>query len=199
MADLGHGVDSGQGDAALSWEGLRAQWKGQGLDFDYFLGRDFSKLPANSFVIRKADFEDAAKKDMYERYFRGWAMGLEFGQNESACSDADCHGTIPGPEFADDARRSQLNPRCSWPMFFRPLGGAQEVGLSLPESWQLFFDMGREIGQITGDFKPRTWSRTTMSMQPMRLTPPKSRRTPTALRSSDAYKAVKVEEIAKRI
>ena len=52
----------GKGDAALSWEGLRAQWKGQGLDFDYILGRNFSKLPANSFVIRKADFEDAAKK-----------------------------------------------------------------------------------------------------------------------------------------
>ena len=52
------------GDAALSWEGWRAQWKGQGLDFDYFLGRDFSKLPANSFVIRKADFDDASKKDI---------------------------------------------------------------------------------------------------------------------------------------
>ena len=51
----------GQGDAALSWEGLRAQWKGQGLDFDYILGRNFSKLPANSFVIRKADFEDPSK------------------------------------------------------------------------------------------------------------------------------------------
>ena len=76
----GTALMSGQGDAALSWEGLRAQWKGQGLDFDYWLGRDFSKLPANSFVIRKADFEDASKKDMYERYFRGWAAGLEFGR-----------------------------------------------------------------------------------------------------------------------
>ena len=56
---------SGQGDAALSWEGLRAQWKGQGLDFDYILGRNFSKLPANSFVIRKADFDDAAKRKVY--------------------------------------------------------------------------------------------------------------------------------------
>ena len=69
----------GQGDAALSWEGLRAQWKGQGLDFDYFLGRDFSKFPANSFVIRRADFEDPAKKELYEAYLRAWAMGLEFG------------------------------------------------------------------------------------------------------------------------
>ena len=57
----GTAVKSGQGDTALSWEGLRAQWKGQGLDFDYILGRNFSKLPANSFIIRKADFEDTAK------------------------------------------------------------------------------------------------------------------------------------------
>ena len=49
----GQALMQGQGDAALSWEGLRAQWKGQGLDFDYILGRNFSKLPANSFVIRK--------------------------------------------------------------------------------------------------------------------------------------------------
>ena len=76
----GTALKAGKGDAALSWEGLRAQWKGQGLDFDYILGRDFSKLPANSFVIRKADFEDAAKKELYARYFQGWAAGLEFGK-----------------------------------------------------------------------------------------------------------------------
>jgi NitT/TauT family transport system substrate-binding protein len=75
----GTAVAAGQGDTALSWEGLRAQWKGQGLDFDYILGRDFSQLPANSFVIRKADFEDPAKTDLYQRYFRAWAAGLEFG------------------------------------------------------------------------------------------------------------------------
>ncbi len=51
----------------MSWEGLRAQWKGQGLEFDYLVGHNFSKLPANSFVMRKADFEDASKKeDVYE-------------------------------------------------------------------------------------------------------------------------------------
>ena len=41
----GTAVAQGQGDAALSWEGLRAQWRGQGLDFDYLLGKDFSTFP----------------------------------------------------------------------------------------------------------------------------------------------------------
>ena len=66
----GTALKAGKGDSALCWEGLRAQWKGQGLDFDYILGKDFSKLPANSFIIRKADFEDAAKQKLYARYLK---------------------------------------------------------------------------------------------------------------------------------
>ena len=75
----GQALKQGQGDAALSWEGLRAQWTGQGLDFDYILPTEFSKFPANSFVIRRKDFEDPAKDELYEAYLRAWAMGLEFG------------------------------------------------------------------------------------------------------------------------
>jgi NitT/TauT family transport system substrate-binding protein len=33
----GQALQQGQGDAALSWEGLRAHWAGQGLDFDYLI------------------------------------------------------------------------------------------------------------------------------------------------------------------
>ena len=39
LADLGaRRSQAGQGDAALSWEGLRAEWIGTGLDFEYWLG-----------------------------------------------------------------------------------------------------------------------------------------------------------------
>ena len=73
----GQTLAQGQADSALSWAGLRG---GRiGLDFDYILGKDWSKFPANSFVIRRADFENAALADIYGRYFRGWAQGLEFG------------------------------------------------------------------------------------------------------------------------
>ena len=105
----GTALMAGQGDAALSWEGLRAQWKGQGLDFDYWLGRDFSKLPANSFVIRKADFDDAGEEGPLCRYFQGWAMGLEFGRHQPARRDADRHGAVPGTCLADDAGRRGRN------------------------------------------------------------------------------------------
>src|SRR5690606_18349258 len=70
---------AGQGDAALSWEGLRAEWIANGLEFEYWLGVQHSKLPANTFVVRSADLEDPDRKAFLEKYLRGWAMGLEFG------------------------------------------------------------------------------------------------------------------------
>jgi NitT/TauT family transport system substrate-binding protein len=72
-------LQAGQADAALSWEGLRAQWLATGLDFDYILGYEWSVFPANSFQIRRSDFEDAALADLYTNYLKGWAMGLQFG------------------------------------------------------------------------------------------------------------------------
>jgi NitT/TauT family transport system substrate-binding protein len=99
----GTALKAGKGDAALSWEGLRAQWKGQGLDFDYILGKGYSKLPANSFVIRKADFEDAEKKKLYGRYFQGWAAGLEFGKQNPRAATQIVMEQFPG-------LASQMNP-----------------------------------------------------------------------------------------
>ena len=72
-------LQAGQADAALSWEGLRAQWLATGLDFDYILGYEWSVFPANSFQIRRSDFEDASLADLYTNYLKGWAMGLQFG------------------------------------------------------------------------------------------------------------------------
>ncbi len=141
----------GQGDTALSWEGLRAQWKGQGLDFDYLIGKDFSQLPANSFVIRKGDFEDAGTHDLYTRYLRGWAMGLEFGRENPRAATQIVMEQFPGLE-------SQMSPDVATESMMQ-LGGVfggrwderQAWGFHLESSWQLFFDVGREIGQIQGD------------------------------------------------
>jgi NitT/TauT family transport system substrate-binding protein len=149
----GTALAQGKGDSALTWEGLRAQWKGQGLDFDYILGRNFSKLPANSFVIRKADFEDAAKKELYGRYFQGWAAGLEFGQHNPRAATQIVMEQFPGlssqmtPPVATESMMQLAN------VFAGRMDERKKWGYHLPESWQLFFDIGREIGQITGDFK----------------------------------------------
>ena len=149
----GTALAQGKGDSALTWEGLRAQWKGQGLDFDYILGRNFSKLPANSFVIRRADFEDPAKKDLYGRYFQGWAAGLEFGKHNPRAATQIVMEQFPGlssqmtPAVATESMMQLAN------VFAGRMEERKKWGFHLMESWQLFFDIGREIGQITGDFK----------------------------------------------
>jgi NitT/TauT family transport system substrate-binding protein len=149
----GTALAQGKGDSALTWEGLRAQWKGQGLDFDYILGRNFSKLPANSFVIRKSDFEDAAKKELYGRYFQGWAAGLEFGKHNPRAATQIVMEQFPGlssqmtPPVATESMMQLAN------VFAGRMDERKKWGFHLMESWQLFFDIGREIGQITGDFK----------------------------------------------
>ena len=85
----GTALKAGKGDAALCWEGLRAQWKGQGLDFDYILGKDYSKLPANSFVIRKADFDDAGEEEALRPISAGLGGGPRIRQAEPARRDPD--------------------------------------------------------------------------------------------------------------
>ena len=149
----GTAVMGGQGDAALAWEGLRAQWRGQGLDFDYLLGRNFSKLPANSFVIRKADFEDTAKKPVYSRYLQGWAAGLEFGRQNPRAATQIVMEQFPGLSSQmtpDIAVESQMQQNL---IFSGRWDERKKWGFHLLDSWKLFFDVGREIGQITGDFK----------------------------------------------
>ena len=138
---------------ALSWAGLRAQWKGQGLDFDYFVGKDYSKLPANSFVIRKADFEDAAKQKVYARYLQGWAAGLEFGKQNPRAATQIVMEQFPGlasqmtPAVATESMLQLAN------VFAGRMDERKKWGYHLASSWQLFFDTGRKIGQITGNFK----------------------------------------------
>jgi NitT/TauT family transport system substrate-binding protein len=89
-------VAQGRADAALSWEGLRAQWKGQGLDFDYLIGTRFSKLPSNSYVIRKDDLEDAEKRDLYIRFLRGVVMGFEFARANAQAAAQITYRRFPG-------------------------------------------------------------------------------------------------------
>ena len=145
----GQALSQGRGDAALSWEGLRAQWTGQGLEFDYLLPYEFSKLPANSFVIRKSDFEDQGKKALYEQYLRGWAMGLEFGyQNPRAATQIvlEQFPALASTLKPDVATESQMQLA---KVFRGPWDKRQGWGWHDMAQWQFFFDLIHKIGQIT--------------------------------------------------
>lgn len=191
----GTALAQGKGDCALTWEGLRAQWKGQGLDFDCILGESFSKLPANSFVIRKADFEDKSKADIYGRYFKGWASGLEFGRQNPRAATQIVMEQFPGlssqmsPAVATESMMELNNA------FAGRWDERKKWGYHIPSSWQLFFDTGRAIGQIQGDFKVEDVVKNDWVDAANSFDPAKVKADADGFKLSDAYAAVDIEKV----
>jgi NitT/TauT family transport system substrate-binding protein len=153
----GQALQEGQADSALAWGGLRSQWLAGGLDFDYIIGRTWSKFPANSFQIRRTDFEDTALDDLYTRYLRGHAMGLEFGHlNPRAATQITMESEPIGPAlqelFPDKNIAVQsfwelaTNCRGDWPNRNGGMWGWADLA-----GWNLFLDTITEIGQLTKD------------------------------------------------
>ena len=155
LAGWGQALQGGEADAALSWAGLRAQWLAGGLDFDYILGKSWSRFPANSFQIRRSDFEDAALTSLYTTYLKGWAMGLEFGHNNPR---AAVQITMDAPEisaalnatFTDKA----IAVQSMWQLadVYRgdwPARDGGKWGLHSLESWTTFIDTSKAIELLT--------------------------------------------------
>ena len=192
-------LKGGKGDTALSWEGLRAQWKGQGLDFDYLLGRNFSKLPGNSFIIRKADFDNAAKQKVYARYLQAWAAGLEFGRQNPRAATQIVMEQFPGlssqmnPSVATESQMQLAN------VFAGRWDERKKWGFHIPESWKLFFDTGRAIGQITTDFKLEDVVKNDLVDEANAFDAAKVKADAAGFALSDDYKKVDADTIAKAI
>ncbi len=140
---------SGQGDAALAWEGLRADWEGKGLDLEYWLGVDHSNFPANVFVVRRSDVADAERHKFLEAYLRGWAMGLEFGHQNPRAATEVVFKQFPivkenlGAELGTESMMQLAN------VFRGDMSKREGWGWHDMERWNLFFDTISEIGQIT--------------------------------------------------
>ena len=145
----GTALAAGQGDAALSWEGLRAEWISTGLEFEYWLGVQNSPMPANTFVVRAADLEDPDKVEFLEKYLRGWAMGLEFAEHNPAAAVQAVFEQFPtlasnlGPELGLMSIIQQMN------VFRGDMSVREGWGWHDMSSWQTFFDTSAEIGQIS--------------------------------------------------
>ncbi len=149
----GPALAEGQADAALCWEGLRAQWFAQGLDFNYILGKDWSKFPANSFQIRRTDFEDEALAELYTNYLRGWAMGLEFGyQNPRAATQITMEVESIGPALNNTFADKAVAVESMWQLatVYRGDWATREGwGWANMDDWNLFLTTIRDIGQLT--------------------------------------------------
>ena len=146
-------LQAGQGDAALAWEGLRAEWIARGLDFEYWLGVKSSPLFANTFVVRGADLDDPDKKAFLDKYLKGWAMGLEFAYHNPRAGVEMVFEQFPsfaqntGPELGTTSIlqqtavfRGDMSKRKGW--------GDHDL-----TAWQTFFDKIYELKQISKPVK----------------------------------------------
>ena len=86
---------TGKADAALAWEGLRAQLAGQGLKLKYLIGTKWSKFPSNVYSVRVSDLDDEAKVDLYTRFLQGVVMGLEFTKANPRAAAQITYGSLP--------------------------------------------------------------------------------------------------------
>jgi len=146
----GQTLAQGKADSALSWAGLRAQWAAIGLDFDYILGKDWSKFPANSYVVRRSDFEDAALADIYGRYFRGWAQGLEFGYHNPLAATQIAFEALPALNEVFEDKQIAVESLGQLADVFRGNWDEREGwGWHSEEAWDLFLKTTFDIDQLT--------------------------------------------------
>lgn len=145
----GTALAAGQGDAALSWEGLRAEWIATGLEFEYWLGVQNSHFPANSFVVRRSDLDDPDRRAFLEEYLKGWAMGMEFAYHNPRAAVEAVFEQFPtlasnlGPELGTTSILQQVN------VFRGDMENRGGWGWHDMESWQAFFDTIHEMGQVS--------------------------------------------------
>jgi NitT/TauT family transport system substrate-binding protein len=149
----GQMVDQKQADAALAWEGLRAQWLSIGLKLKFLIGSEFSKDPSNGYVIRSADVNDATWPDVWTRFFKATAMGLEFARVNPQAAGEITYNQFP-------ALKDQMTPDLAMESM-RQLGfgynqfakAGKGYGYSDLTNWQSYFDRIFKLGQIKKEIK----------------------------------------------
>jgi NitT/TauT family transport system substrate-binding protein len=140
-------VESGQADAGLAWEGLRAQWAGQGLKLKYLIGTKFSKQPSNVYSVRAEDLSDPKKVDLYTRFLQGMVMGLEFAKANPRAAAQITYTSRP-------ALQKSLKPQAAYDSFVElatAYGTSHRAGKgwgwNYPAGWQSYLQIVHELGQ----------------------------------------------------
>ena len=146
-AQWGQAVALGQADAALSWEGLRAQWNAQGLRLKYLIGHEWSKHPSNSYAARRADLRDPVRRDILLRFLKANVMALEFAQANPRAAAQITYDRFPG-------LAAQMTPQValeSMRQLAYGYGAGKRMGAGWgyhdPEGWKLYLDTIHQLGQ----------------------------------------------------
>ena len=147
-------VESGQADAGLAWEGLRAQWAGQGLKLKYLIGTKFSKQPSNVYSVRASDLSDKAKVDLYTRFLQGMIMGLEFAKANPRAAAQITYTSRP-------ALQKSLKPQAAYDSFLELAEAygtshraGQGWGYHSPSGWAGYLGIVHKLGQTKKMLSP---------------------------------------------
>src|SRR5579883_1219259 len=143
----GQAAESGEADAALAWEGLRAQWTGQGLKLKYLIGQKFSKQPSNVYAVRTKDLSDPAKVDLYTRFLQGVIMGFEFARANPRAAAQITYSSLPNLQ-------KSLKPQPAYDSFLElasGYGGSNRAGkgwgYNYPGAWASYLKIVHQLGQ----------------------------------------------------
>jgi NitT/TauT family transport system substrate-binding protein len=147
-------TESGQADAGLAWEGLRAQWAGQGLKLKYLIGTKFSKQPSNVYAVRASDLSDSSKVDLYTRFLQGMIMGLEFARANPRAAAQITYTSRP-------ALAKSLKPQAAYDSFLE-LAEAYSTsnrqghgwGWHSPAGWSSYLAIVHKLGQTKKMLSP---------------------------------------------
>jgi len=147
-------TESGQADAGLAWEGLRAQWAGQGLKLKYLIGTQFSKQPSNVYSVRASDLNDSAKVDLYTRFLQGMIMGLEFAKANPRAAAQITYTSRP-------ALQKSLKPQAAYDSFVElaeAYGTSHRQGKGwgyhFPAGWAGYLKVVHDLGQTKKALSP---------------------------------------------
>jgi len=153
-AQWGQLVAQGKADAALAWRGLAAQWDAQGLKMDYIIGKNFSKHPSNGYAINKNDLSDPKKVDIWKRFFKCVAMGLDFAAKNPRAASQITYEKFP-------ALKEQMTPQLAfdsmWQLDCNYFAGKEQgkgYGYASIDGWNSYIDTVFKLGQIKS--RPKT-------------------------------------------
>ena len=150
----GQALMQGQGDAALSWEGLRAQWKGQGLDLRLLPRPRLLAVPGQQLRDPPRRLRGSGEEGAVRGVPARLGDGPRVRPPQPARRDPHRARAVPGARLdagaagcdrIDDGARERVPRRLRDP---------RGLGLARLRAWQLFFDTIHEIGQISKPIAP---------------------------------------------
>ena len=145
-AQWGQAVVLGQADAALGWEGMRAQWAGQGLEVTWILGRDFSTFPSNTTAVATSSMETAEGRDVWTRFLTALVMGEEFARANPAAAAQITYTRLPDLAATIEPQLALESMMEIQAMYGLGKDAGVGWGLHNDDGWSNFLEVAKEIG-----------------------------------------------------